>query len=415
IDPQLTVVKTAVSDTILYNSTANFTVTVTNTGDVNLTNVEVVDLDTPNCNNDAIGTLTVGQSTEYTCSFSNATVDIDATATATGTHQLGQINANDSAIVDVINPSIALSITPDEQQILSGDNVNFSVTVTNTGNVTLSNVVVTDTIVAGCAKNDIGSLAKDASTTYPCSDSSVTGDYFNNASVTADHTIGQVSDNTSALVDVFNANVDVSMTANTYALSGSNVTFNVLITNTSGTTMDNIQFDDTATGCSFVVSTLADGAHHNANCVKSGATIDLNNTAYVTGTLPSGDVSSSDVAVVDVIDPDINISITPGTQEVDVGETATFTVTVENTGDRDLTNVNVSSTAVSDCNTSIDTTLTAGTDTTHTYTCEVSSASVELDNKVTVVGSHPIGTVTANETAVLELGTSYIFLPLIIK
>jgi uncharacterized repeat protein (TIGR01451 family) len=415
INPKLTVVKTAVANTILYNSTANFTVTVTNSGDVDLTNVTVVDPVTPNCSKPNLGTLTPGQSTTYNCSLANATADINATATATGTHILGQVNGSGNVFVDVINPGIAMSITPGNQKTVSGNSASFTVTVTNTGDVTLNNVVVTNTVVPSCAKNNFSPIAVGAKVTYSCSKSNVTGDFYNSGTVTGDHVIGQVSANSSAFVDVFSADVDVTISANAYALLGSNVTFNILVKNTSGTTMSNIRLNDTATGCNAVITSLANGAQYNKNCTKNNVQTDISNTVYVTGTLPIiGDVSSSAFSIVDVINPAIGITITPNTQKVDVGDPAIFTVTVANTGDTNLTNVSINSTAVSACNKSIGT-LNVGTDSTYTYTCQITKAATTLNNKVTVIGTHPLGTVTANKTAVLELSTFYVYIPMLIK
>ena len=50
-------------------------------------------------------------------------------------------------------------------------------------------------------------------------------------------------------------------------------------------------------------------------------------------------VEDSDDAAVDVINPAIEIDKTPDSQQARSGDTVTFTITVENTGDVDLTDV----------------------------------------------------------------------------
>lgn len=57
---------------------------------------------------------------------------------------------------------------PDSRPFNSGDTVNFEIEVTNTGNVDLSGVAVSDPLLAACDKS-VGSLAIGDSLTYSCS------------------------------------------------------------------------------------------------------------------------------------------------------------------------------------------------------------------------------------------------------
>ena len=72
-----------------------FTITVTNTGDVTLTNVAVVDVLAPGCARTsaqlgANATLAAGASFSYECTLANVTADFTNSATATGTPPVGR-------------------------------------------------------------------------------------------------------------------------------------------------------------------------------------------------------------------------------------------------------------------------------------------------------------------------------------
>src|SRR5205823_3144887 len=77
---------------------ATFTITVTNTGDVALTDVTVTDALSPNCNK-TIGTLAAGASTSYTCTRPNVTASFNNVAVVTGKAGATTVTAQDTAPV----------------------------------------------------------------------------------------------------------------------------------------------------------------------------------------------------------------------------------------------------------------------------------------------------------------------------
>jgi hypothetical protein len=81
-------------------------------------------------------------------------------------------------------PDIAISKTPATQDVVTGGNANFTITVTNTGDVALSNVTVSDPQVSDC-DNAIGALAISATVTYGCEHVGVAASYTNVATVTS--------------------------------------------------------------------------------------------------------------------------------------------------------------------------------------------------------------------------------------
>ena len=167
VAPSIAIVKDPASQQIVAGSNAVFTIRVTNTGDVALSNVMVIDALAPDCDL-TISNLAVGASTSYLCTVTNVLADFTNKADVVGTPPVGpDVTDTNSAVVDVINPSIALTKDPASQLIAAGSNAVFTITVTNTGDVALSNVMVIDALAPDCDLTVIN-LAAGGSTTYVC-------------------------------------------------------------------------------------------------------------------------------------------------------------------------------------------------------------------------------------------------------
>jgi hypothetical protein len=99
--PAITIVKNPKSQQVSVGGTATFQITVTNTGDVPLTNVTVTDESTPDCNR-SLGALDPGQSATYTCTKANVTAAFDNVAVANATPPTGSaVSATDTAPITV--------------------------------------------------------------------------------------------------------------------------------------------------------------------------------------------------------------------------------------------------------------------------------------------------------------------------
>jgi uncharacterized repeat protein (TIGR01451 family) len=113
--PAITIVKNPKSQTVTSGGTATFTITVTNTGDVALTNVAVSDALSPNCNH-TIGTLNPGQAVSYTCTRANVTASFNNVAVATGHAGATTVTAQDTAPVTAkaapLKPKKVVKVTP---------------------------------------------------------------------------------------------------------------------------------------------------------------------------------------------------------------------------------------------------------------------------------------------------------------
>ncbi|MFZ0547617.1 MAG: hypothetical protein WAM60_19375 [Candidatus Promineifilaceae bacterium] len=87
------------------------------------------------------------------------------------------------------------------------------------------------------------------------------------------------------------------------------------------------------------------------------------------------------------VNPAVEISKTPATQDVVMNGNANFTITVTNTGDVDLVNVNVSDPQVSDCDNAIGT-LSVGAS--NSYSCVDTGVTASYTNVATVTTELPI-------------------------
>jgi uncharacterized repeat protein (TIGR01451 family) len=204
--PAISIVKDPKTQSIGVGGTATFTIKVTNTGDVTLTDVTVNDPLSTGCNKN-LGTLAVGQSKSYTCTKDNVTANFQNVATATGKPPTGaRVSAKDNANVGVApftppqHPAIGVSKNPKSQTVttelkttttttgankttVTYGNAKFTITVTNTGDVALHGVKVSDPLSPNCNKG-LGTLAPHASKTYSCNKPAVTSNFTNVATAT---------------------------------------------------------------------------------------------------------------------------------------------------------------------------------------------------------------------------------------
>src|SRR5262249_52406827 len=202
-NPGISISKNPKSQTISPGGTASFTIVVTNAGNVTLTNVTVSDPLSPNCSQTsasiaALGSMAPGASVSYNCSLQNVAAGFTNVATASGTPPSGpNVTASDSAPVTVTaplapppapkptptHPAIDIVKDPKAQTIGQGGTATFKITVTNTGDVTLTDVTVSDPLSPDCNRT-LGTLAVGKSKSYPCTKDNVTAAFQNVATAT---------------------------------------------------------------------------------------------------------------------------------------------------------------------------------------------------------------------------------------
>jgi len=142
--PLISLNKTANVTIVNYGESVEYTYNITNTGDVPLSNVSVTDdkCSPVNCPKTS---LNPGESMICSC-ITNLTENTTNIATATGTAPNGQVvSASDKeTVIVIVNPAIKIIKHANASVVNYGESVEYTYNITNTGDVPLSNVSVTD-------------------------------------------------------------------------------------------------------------------------------------------------------------------------------------------------------------------------------------------------------------------------------
>jgi uncharacterized repeat protein (TIGR01451 family) len=428
--------------------TIAFSFTVTNTGNVTLTDVTLTDtVGGVTISGGPIASLAPGQTdnTTFTGSYSITQADIDAgtfenVATVTGTPPIGPPVEDEDDHEEPLpqNPEIQLVKTGQFQDENGdgyadpGETITYSFAVTNTGNVTLTNVTLTDTVggvtISG---GPIASLAPGESddTTFTGSYTITQADidlglFVNVATVTGDPPDGPPVDDEDdheeplpqePAIELIKTGEFQDENNDGYADAGETIAFSFTVTNTGNVTLTDVTLTDTVGGVTISggpIASLAPGESDDTTFTGSytvtQADIDLGlfvNVATVTGDPPDGPPVDDEDDHEEPLpqNPAIELLKTGSFQDengdglADVGETIAFSFTVTNTGNVTLTDVTLTDTVGG-------VTISGGPiaslapgesdDTTFTGSYTVTQADIDLGlfvNVATVTGDPPDG------------------------
>ena len=376
--PAITIAKTTTTPT--YSAVGNvlsYSLLITNTGNVPLTNLAVAD---PNavlgaCAAVAIGgTLNPGQST--TCPATHAVVqaDINAgsytnTATATGTFNNAPVTSAPSSVTSTATQSPAITIaktttTPTYSAV--GNVLSYSLLITNTGNVALTNLAVADpnAVLGACAAVAIGgTLNPGQSTTCPATHAVVqadidAGSYINTATATGTFNNAPVTSAPSSVTSTATQRPAITIakttTTPTYSAVGNVLSYSLLITNTGNVALTNLAVADPNAvlgACAAVAigGTLNPGQSTTCPATHAVVQADINagsytNTATATGTFNNTPTTSAPSSVTSTAtqSPAITIAKTTTTPTYSaVGNVLSYSLLITNTGNVPLTNLAV--------------------------------------------------------------------------
>ena len=250
-------------------------------------------------------------------------------ATITGTDAPtggNTLTATDTAVVNIDAPeplpSIDIQKTPDSQTVFDGVTATFSITVTNTGNVTLTNVSVSDSATPSC-NNSWSLLAAAESVNYTCTTVALFASFTNTAVVSGTYETTQVTDEDSATVTVdFLPKIEVTKTASTASVleTGGSVTYTVDVKNKAienfilNSLVDNKFGNLNNVGTCSIPQTIAPDSQYSCSFTKelaSNALTPHTNVVTAGGQDPEGNQTSANddetVTFTDVL-PDISMT-----------------------------------------------------------------------------------------------------------
>lgn len=347
--PAVTINKTtngSDSPTILAGSTVNWSYLVTNTGNTPLTSIAVVDDKGVTVICPETSLAIAGQ---MTCTASGTAIvgPYSNIGTVTANFETQTVTASDASGYFGANPQISLLKTPDTQVVIEGETATFTISVTNTGNVTLSNLSVADPLAPACVKSET-SLAVSQTITYSCSLANVLASFTNTATVSANWESVTVTSSDTALVTVdFLPKITVTKTASETSVpeTGKNVTFTVQVSNDGVDPFILLSLVDDRFGnlngvgtCS-VPQTIAVSGSYSCSFTKflaSGTLTPHVNVVTATGKDPEGNsTSDNDDATVNFTDvlPDIGLTkVANPTAARYTGELIDYTFTITNVG-----------------------------------------------------------------------------------
>jgi len=383
---------------------------VTNTGNVTLSSINVVDVNAQNLTGTPIITLAPGDTAHLTADHTITQADIDAGVvdnTAIATTQFNTLSVQD--VSDDADPSAPgndddptktfieqrpeLTVTKDDgyqlipQNLNVGDVITYTINITNTGNVTLNDITITDNI-ASLSQNSISSLP--VGQTVPVTASYTVTQADINAGQISNQAIASTSFNSNPVSDVSNdpdpdspstdddptitlivqtPEITLTKTDNLDLIPqnmnvGDVINYDILVTNTGNVTFNQIVVTDpnaNITSGNPVVN-LAPGqtANVTAEHVVTQADLDAGQVINAaTGTTTFNGLTYSDIS--DDVDPaspsgdndptvtllaqnpvlyvtkDDGLSLTP--HLLALGSTITYNVVVKNEGNVTLSNI----------------------------------------------------------------------------
>jgi len=264
------------------------------------------------------------------------------------------------------NPDISLTKMPDLMQAHEGNTITYTYNVTNTGNVPLSDVSVTDnkaqnvTYQSGDSNSD-SRLDTDETWVFTATYNVTAEDVsplVNTAAAAGTYAgAGTIIAWTTASVDILRPDIALNKTANpVQAHDSDTITYNYTITNAGNTPLSAISLIDDKAGNITYEGGYQSGDTNGNEILDTDETwvftatynvtaeddSPLVNTATVSGTdALSRSVESEDTASVDILRPAIAINKTAEPAQAHEGDTITYNYTITNPGNTPLSAISL--------------------------------------------------------------------------
>lgn len=267
-----------------------------------------------------------------------------------GVLSVARLSAEDAPASPAETVLILAGQKPRVQQFFPGDNASFTVSITNTGSVVLETVAVNNASTSSCNRGGLGPLAPGQSASYTCERNNVSESFLNVLEATGTAAGGAAASHISdAFVNVVTPEIKILKSPRTRTVSrGASAFFTVRVFNTSpDIVLTNVRVnDDQVDDCDLnpVVSiNLLPGESIDYSCTLSNIQGPVTSIATVEGTDPltNNVFVSSDVAWVEVLDLEANLTPEPATV-AEPGDLVRYTVDLTNAGSVPVTLVGLS-------------------------------------------------------------------------
>jgi len=357
--PELTITKSSTTTTVtMLGQVIPYTYTVENTGNITLTNVTLSDDNTdgvPVCTPPQPATLAVGGSMSCTANHTVTQTDLDTGGNVTNVATAdSDESAPDQDTLDIPitqTPELTVVKSSTMTELTAPGTVTYSYLVTNTGNVSLTGISLSDDNDNDDMDCPATTLAVGASMTCTASHTFTQAEL--NAGGTLDNTVtassNEAPDDTDSLsipITQTPALTVVKSSTTTELTAPGTVIYSYLVTNTGGVSLTGISLSDDNDNDDMdcPATTLAVGASMTCTASHTFTQAELN----AGGTLDNTVTASSNEAPNDTDDLSIPITQTPAltvvkssttTSATTAGQVILYTYAVENTGSITLTNV----------------------------------------------------------------------------
>ena len=392
--------------TIIYLTPIEWQYLVTNTGNVTLSNIVVVD----------------DKGLTVVCPFTSLAQGEAMTCTASGLAGIGNYSnigsvtasygsllasANDTSSYFGANPILTLKkFTNGEEApyIRVGDPVNWTYLVTNTGNVTVSGISVLDDqgVTVTCPKSV---LEISEAMTCTGSGTATLGWYRNLGTVNGTFEQTNVSAKDSSTYFGYTLSITVDKRTNgsdnPTITAGSPVVWTYQVKNNSNVAVDTLTVVDDQ-GVSVTCPKTSLEPTEEIQCTASGTAIAGPYTNIATATAFYGTmmVQATDASSYFGAAGSIDVLKTPDTQTVTAGGSVTFTITITNTGNIPLSNIVVTDPLSPDCDRIFATLQVAEV---VSFTCTKTLVQTSFTNVVTVSASTGTSTISDSDSAEINV------------
>ncbi|RUS47898.1 SdrD B-like domain-containing protein [Cohnella sp. AR92] len=350
---ELSIVKSADRVSAAPGETVEYTLSVTNKSNAPITNVRVSDVLVGFF--DVIPFLEAGETRVFVVDFTIPEGTLAGTVfTNTTVAESDQTEpASDSATVVVSPvPSILIFKNVSPNIAAPGEVVEYTITITNAGNQTLTNVHLTDPTLG--LDNTFDFLEPGDSviftTPFTVPQTSHQGDSIVNVALVTTSESGP-SQADAVVTVIGQPGISISKSVSpARAKPGTSLTYTFTVSNTGNTILTNVILEDELLGLSQSIGTLEVNETRfieHVFTLPPDTVSALVNTAMVTGTFEPEVVTDSAQASVEPLLPAIALTKTVSRETANPGETVFFTFVLTNAGEASLTNLNLSDSLLS--------------------------------------------------------------------